>query len=173
MKFIAGFVLALVLQGLAGLALIYWGVYNVAAARPDSALEQWILSTASDHSVERYAKNIAAPASFVDEQVRRGFRTFNEMCVGCHGAPGKERDDVGKGLNPRPPDLAKEQDLSSSEVFWVIKNGIRMSGMPSLGAVYKDEDIWNIVSFVKQLPNINAQQYSELEKAGSSQPQAK
>jgi mono/diheme cytochrome c family protein len=86
------------------------------------------------------------------------------MCVGCHGAPGKDPSEIGKGLRPRPPDLAKAAlQLDKGELFWIVKNGIKMAGMPAFGATHRDRTIWNIVGFVQeQLPNLTAEQYQDL-----------
>jgi mono/diheme cytochrome c family protein len=81
------------------------------------------------------------------------------MCVGCHGAPGKDPSEIGNGLRPRPPDLAKAAlQLDKGELFWIVKNGIKMAGMPAFGATHRDRTIWNIVGFVQeQLPNLTAE----------------
>ena len=84
------------------------------------------------------------------------------MCVQCHGAPGKERGEIGKGLTPRPPSLIDAVPLwSSSELFWIVKNGIQMTGMPAFGPTHDDDRIWAIVSFVQQLPRMSPTQYGQ------------
>jgi mono/diheme cytochrome c family protein len=87
------------------------------------------------------------------------------MCVYCHGAPGKEASDIGQGLHPSPPNLAEiAQRWKNSELFWIVKNGINMTGMPAFGPTHADDTIWNIVGFVRQLPHLTAEDYSGIEK---------
>ena len=111
-------------------------------------------------SVTARANVITIPERFTDEEVRFGFQDFNAMCVLCHGAPGKERSEIGKGLHPPPPELDKaQQRWKSSELFWIVKYGVRMTGMPAFGPTHDDRRIWNLVAFVQQLPAITPERY--------------
>ncbi len=170
MKVFIGVVAAL-LAGLLGALLIVWsGAFNVAAIDPDSPITEWILHTTMRRSVAMRSSGIIAPKSFTDEQVRDGFEEFNAMCVGCHGAPGRMRSAAGKGLRPRAPDLAQAaRNWDSRNLFWIVKNGIKMTGMPAFGPSHDDQTIWNIVGFVSRLPDMTSQQYGQLEEqtAGS------
>jgi mono/diheme cytochrome c family protein len=83
------------------------------------------------------------------------------MCVTCHGAPGKERGDIGKGLNPRPPHLSEASKFwSAGELFWIVKHGVRMS----FGPTHSDDRIWSIVSFLTQLAKMTPEQYEQMEQ---------
>jgi mono/diheme cytochrome c family protein len=165
MKFASGFLAAIVLMILIGLGVSYSGVVNVGAAEPDNALAAWLLSNTKNHSVRNRASGIAAPAQATEQDVRDGFRFYNEACVYCHGAPGKDATDIGKGLNPEPPFLPDVvARWSSTELFWIAKNGIRMTGMPAFGATHKDEEIWKVVAFVQRLPKMNEQDYAKMEQ---------
>ena len=77
------------------------------------------------------------------------------MCVSCHGAPGVDASEAGDGLNPPAPDLTlpRVQKRTDGELFWLVQNGIRMTGMPAFGTTHKDEEIWKIVAFVRRLPS--------------------
>lgn len=166
MKFIAGVVIALVLILLGGAAFIYSGAYDVAATAPDASATQWALNTAMIQSVKSRAGSVQAPDQFTEEQVRNGFTEFSEMCVACHGAPGKERGEIGKGLNPRPPKLSKASEFwSASELFWIVKHGVKMTGMPAFGPTHTDDRIWSIVALLKQLPTMTPEQYDQMEQA--------
>ena len=78
---------------------------NVAATEQDKGVVAWFLSSTMRSSVRRQASGIAAPRQASEEEIREGFRFYNEACVYCHGAPGKDPTDIGKGLNPEPPYL--------------------------------------------------------------------
>lgn len=168
MKIIAAILVFIILTAGAALLVIYSGVINVAATQRDNALVHWLLSTASDRSIRYHAKSIDAPYLADVARVNNGFSHYREMCVGCHGAPGLKTSELNKGLNPRPPKLTETaKKYTASEIFWVLKNGIRMTGMPAWGTSHKDDDLWDLVAFVKQLPEISPQQYQAMEQAAA------
>ena len=165
MRFIAGFLIALVLVVLAQLVIISSGAYDIAATRDDSHIEQWLLSTTMKRSVARRADEVTVPQAFTEEQVQHGFRGFKEMCEPCHGAPGKKDSEVRTGMNPRPPDLAESaRHWNRAQLFWIIKYGVRMTGMPAFGLTHEEPELWNLVAFVEQLPQIDAERYRRLEE---------
>ena len=164
MKVLIGLIAALLVALFGGLFIILSGHFNVAATDPDSAMTEWILHATMRRSVVMQSSGIVAPKSFADEQVRDGFEEFNTMCVGCHGAPGRMRNAAGKGLRPRAPDLAQAaRTWDSGNLFWIVKNGIKMTGMPAFGLTHDDQTIWNLVAFVSRLPDITPEQYQQLE----------
>jgi mono/diheme cytochrome c family protein len=166
MRFIWGFIAALIVLAVAGFVLMYSGGYNVAASVPDPKFMDWILSTTMVQSVKKHAQGTNAPAQFSDAQVREGARAYNETCIYCHGAPGKDPVDIGKGLNPEPPFLPDTIEFwSTAEVFWIIKNGVKMTGMPSFGASHKDDEIWKLVAFVQKLPKMKPEEYDRMTQA--------
>jgi mono/diheme cytochrome c family protein len=98
--------------------------------------------------------------------INTGFAHYKEMCVTCHGAPGVQPDETGKGLYPKPPDLAKSiKGWTPAQLFWITKNGIKMTGMPSFGKTHNDEKIWAIVAFIEKLPGMTKDQYSTYVKS--------
>jgi mono/diheme cytochrome c family protein len=168
MKFIAGFIAALLIVAAAALAIMYTGSYDVAANASDNPIVEWYLTNTMIRSVTRRANAITPPAQFTDQQARAGFSIYKDTCVYCHGAPGKDPAEISKGLNPEAPDLADAvSDMTNAELFWIIKNGIRMTGMASYGKVHSDDEIWNLVAFVQRLPKMSPEEYRGFE----SQPQ--
>src|SRR3954447_16034346 len=164
MRFLSGFAAAVVLTILVAFAVSYSGVLNVAATEPDNAVTTWFLSNTMKHSVREQARAVEAPAVASEENVRKGFRFYSEACVYCHGAPGKDPTDIGKGLNPEPPYLPDVvAGWSGGELFWIVKNGIRMTGMPAFGSTHKDEEIWKVVAFVQRLPAVTEEDYAKME----------
>jgi hypothetical protein len=105
--------------------------------------------------------------------LRHGFDEYREMCVACHGAPGVERGALGKGINPEPPDLAKESaEWSDRELFWITKHGIKMAGMPAFGITHSDEELWGIVAFVRRLESMSPEEYRRLAGEGETHAHA-
>ena len=156
-----GIASAIALIAIVGFA--YSGIYDVSAGSSHSSMVNWLLSTTSHASIERRAKNIEVPDLSDDSYARAGVNDFNGMCAGCHGAPGRDPEAMGQGLNPPPPDLAESAaEMSPAELFWVTKNGIKMTGMPEWGATHDDDAIWPVVALMTRLPELNASQYQEL-----------
>jgi mono/diheme cytochrome c family protein len=148
---------------------IYMGKYDVAATKPHTKLTEFILNTATEQSIRSHADGVTVPSLDDQSMVKTGFNHYKEMCVGCHGAPGVKPSEIGKGLYPEPPELADTIDeLSSEELYWISKNGIKMTGMPAFGPSHSDEELWSIVAFLKKLPDLTAEEYQamvEKEKA--------
>lgn len=145
-----------------GLAVMYSGAYNVAASTPHSELGRWMFRTTMENSVRSRAEGLQAPA-FTDAQVGEGAGHYTDMCEGCHGAPGVEPGEIAKGMRPAPPDLAKAAgDWNAPELFWIIKHGIKMTGMPAWGEVDSDDELWKVVAFVQAMPDMSAERYQTL-----------
>lgn len=164
-------VLASVIVTGAGLAYIYSGRYNVAAAEPHNALSRWILRTTLKNSIKAHAQQVSAPPELSAEQRSHGVEHYKDTCVVCHGAPGLKRGELGKGFKPMPPDLAKAvPQWSERELFWIVKHGIKFTGMPAFGPTHTDEELWQLVDFLQRLPKMSPEQYRQAtgETAGNS-----
>lgn len=163
MKTLTTLIIAAAVGVIAIVGFAYSGIYDVSAGTSHSVVTDWLLSTTSHASVKRQAKNIEVPDLNDDALALAGVNDFNGMCAGCHGAPGQNPEAMGKGLNPSPPDLAKSAtELSPAELFWVTKNGIKMTGMPAWGETHDDDGIWPVVAFITRLPQLDELEYQEL-----------
>jgi mono/diheme cytochrome c family protein len=140
-----------------GAAIFFFGgFFSVAASEPDPGIVDWALVKVRMASVERHAREISVVNLDDPEMVRAGARAFAARgCINCHGAPGVNWQKFSEGLQPDPPDLkdvVKEREPAG--LFWVVKHGIKMTAMPSFGAIgVADKEIWTIVAFIKKLPN--------------------
>lgn len=152
---------ALLAAGIVGFA--YSGRYDISASSSHGALVNWLLSTTSHASIEHYAREIEVPDLSDEALALAGINDFNSMCVGCHGAPGVDPEPMAQGFNPQAPDLAEEAaELSAAELFWVTKNGIKMTGMPAWSATHDDDALWPVVAFMTRLPELDAAGYQAL-----------
>jgi len=164
-KFASGFIAAIVIALVGAGFFIYGGWYDVAAGASPNPIIGWILRTTMENSVRYHASGISSPDNLAS-RASAGFQEFDEMCVPCHSAPGRERSEVGKGLQPRPPSLAKAiERWSPSQIFWIVKNGIDMTGMPAFGSTHDDQTIWNIVALVSSLKDVTPEQYEQMSSA--------
>jgi hypothetical protein len=160
---IASILIAGIFALLGGLAVLYTGAYDVAATAPHWAVTRWVMETARLRSIKAHAAGIQVPPGFDDPaNTPLGVEHFAAHCAVCHDAPGVPRGDIARGLYPSPPDLAKTTPLYSvGELFWIVKNGIKMTGMPAW-ADHSDAELWATVAFVKKLPGMSEQDYARL-----------
>jgi mono/diheme cytochrome c family protein len=166
MKTLRTLVIFVVVLLAAALLFIYSGLFDVSANTPDLGFLRWMLATTQRHSVERRMKNVQVPPLTDPALVRTGFLHYQENCVTCHGAPGVEASEIGQGLNPYPPELAtRSEESDPKELFWIVRNGIKMTGMPSFGVTHTDQEIWAIVAFLQKLPKMTPQEYQALAQA--------
>ncbi|MDR5728489.1 MAG: cytochrome c [Terriglobia bacterium] len=146
--------------------LIYAGAYNIAADAPHTGPVYWLLNAVRERSIAVRARAITAPPDLGDsKRVAAGASLYNEMCTSCHLGPGLERSEISQGLNPRAPELARGVDLSPAEEFWVIKHGIKMTGMAAWGVTHNDTLIWDMVAFLQKLPTLSPAQYQAIVKS--------
>ncbi|MEN8375540.1 MAG: cytochrome c [Gemmatimonadota bacterium] len=155
----------------AAVAVATSGAYNVAATQTEGAVTEWALETVAHRSIARHARDIGAMPELDSAALVGGLDHFHGMCVDCHGAPGFDRTEAGQGLNPPAPDLDEvvaEGEWSDAELFWIVKNGIKMTGMPAFGPTHGDEDLWAIVAIMKELPDLSEEAYAERVEALSA-----
>lgn len=167
-KILAAAVGVIALGAAVSAALVQFGVPDFAADTPHDPGVYRLIEWARERSVARRAADIAAPADLLDaDRIRRGAGNYDAMCAMCHLVPGGADSEIRKGLYPTPPDLtrpARDPDGAAADTrrFWIIKHGIKGSGMPawSKGGM-EDAAIWDLAAFLKAMPSLSAEQYRE------------
>lgn len=147
---------------------VYSGVFNFAADDPHWGITQRLIETARIRSIANHADDISVPTNLADEKViASGAGEYAEMCTGCHLAPGMKDTEMRTGLYPKPPNLsgAGEHPYPAHQ-FWIIKHGLKMTGMPAWGLTHDDERIWSMVAFLQKLPKLTPAAYQELIESG-------
>jgi len=151
-----------ILAGAGAAVFFFGGYYSVAGTAEDPGVVTWALTQVRTASIDRHALD-QPPASISDPaSVQAGAKAFAAHgCTTCHGGPGVTWAKFSEGLHPDPPDLKDVVDhRSPAKLFWVVKNGINMTGMPSFAlAGVKDDEIWSIVAFLKKLPGFSEADY--------------
>ena len=147
----------------ASAVFVYSGVFNVAASDPHWAITHWVLETVRTRSIQAHASGLTAPAGYdAPANVAGAVKHFAEHCATCHGGPGTNRAEFAEGMYPQPPDLkAVSGRYTAGELFWILKNGIKMSGMPSM-ADDGDPMLWATVALLQKLPGMSAEDYNDL-----------
>lgn len=154
----------------AGGAFIYSGVYDLAADEPHWAITHRLIAIQRDRSIAAHAKGVQVRPDLADpERAQRGAGNYDAMCVGCHLAPGLQDTEIRKGLYPQPPNFSMPAEgsgaatTSAAREFWIIKHGIKMSGMPAWAeAGLDDATIWDIVALLLKLSSLSADEYRDL-----------
>ena len=178
---IKGLLITAVIALVGGGLFLYSGTYPMGADVPHNRLTYWLLETLRERSVARAAGDIEVPHDLnTSERLLAGGADYNDMCAGCHLKPGKTESDFTLGLYPAPPNLSEAignvaigpQDSESADEeelkrdFWIIKHGIKASGMPAWGPTHDDQRIWNMVAFIQKLPELTPAQYQILTARG-------
>ena len=148
-----------------GGACIYFGVYNLAADAPHTRPVLWLMETARDRAVAVRSGAIQVPANLGNPtRVVAGAGLYDDMCTSCHLAPGMEKTEISQGLYPRAPVFDHPSDRTPAEQFWIIKHGLKMTGMAAWGQTHSDSLIWDMVAFLQKLPTLSPDQYHALVK---------
>jgi mono/diheme cytochrome c family protein len=149
----------LAVLAIGGAAFIGSGVYNIGA---DDHHTQFVLALIE----QLRERSIAARSNAIDAhdvkdpaRIAAGARHYAALCVGCHLAPGVTQSDIRPGLYPHPPSLAQEEPQQAQRAFWIIKHGIKMSAMPAWGKTLDDADIWDMVAFIRKMPDMSSEAY--------------
>ena len=154
---------AYLVLAVAAAAFVFSGVYDVAATTPHWPLTTWVMEKARVRSIQEHASGIAAPAGLSDPaNLVVGTSHFAAHCAACHGAPGVPRSEIAEGLYPQPPNLALTVNrYTAPQLFWIVKHGIKMTGMPGWGD-HSDDEIWATVAFIQKLPEMSEADYAKL-----------
>jgi len=159
---ILGGLMVIVILLMLGIAVIAFGLFNVAADAPDSGLTKLVVGMARERAIDARADDIKVPPLSSSQMIVEGAGHYDAMCTGCHLAPGMKDNEMRPGLNPKPPALAMLPSEEPAEQFWVVKHGIKMTAMPAWGLTHSDQEIWNIVAFLQKLPKLSPQGYQAL-----------
>jgi mono/diheme cytochrome c family protein len=165
---LAGFALGAIATGA---LVLYTGAYNVAATTPHWWPTNWVLNTELRESVQRQARDIQAPPLDDIGMITRGFALYRQECVRCHGAPGVAPDAFALGLEPPAANLAyTARSWLPAEMYWAIKHGVKMTGMPAWEYRLGEQDLWALVAFLNRMRTMSPSEWAE--RVSEAQQQA-
>lgn len=165
LKILGYFALACIAIAVVGAVVIYSGFYNVAAGTRHTQLVHTSLEKLMINSVRAHAKDVEVPNGIdlrSPEFAQHAVAHFESMCVICHGAPGRDPERWTQALYPSPPDLIhslREHKWTDSEVFWIIKNGVKDTGMAGFGDSHADRDLWALTALVRRFVDMSPDEY--------------
>jgi cytochrome c553 len=157
---------ALIVVGGGVLLATLWvlsGGYNVAASAKHFYVTDWMLKLVLYRSVDTYSSGIEVPALDDPGLVQLGARHFATGCQPCHAGPGIDQSPIVSSMYPAAPQLGYNvKDWEKRELFWVVRHGLKFTGMPHWPGAGRDDEVWAVVAFLGQLPDMSPQQYAEL-----------
>jgi len=150
--------------GLLAFGFLAIGGVPIAADRPDGWLTRHLLHFTFKQSVANSARYVEAPKDLAAEgRVRLGAHEFAMVCANCHGAPGLGQSAVALSMSPRPQYLPRVVDqFTKDDLFVIVQHGVKFSAMPSWPTALRDDEVWSMVAFVRQLPKMDAKTYQNL-----------
>jgi mono/diheme cytochrome c family protein len=169
------FVLLLGLAVVAGaIGLWYFVTRGVSAREQPGRVEEFMARRIRSMAIAGRAKSLANPVEPSAEVLAEGRAHFADHCALCHANDGSGNTEMGRGLWPKAPDmrLAPTQSLSDGELFWIIENGIRFTGMPAWGTGTKEgaPASWHLVHFIRRLPKLTPEELEEMESLNPKPP---
>jgi len=138
------------------------GLTNFAADEPHAELINGVIAFTRERFIAARSEDIEVPDLDDPRKIADGAAHYVSMCAGCHLGPGTQDTEIRRGLYPQPPNLAQpaghagghdHSDLqkAAKRQFWIVKHGIKMTGMPGFGKVHRDERIWHMVYYVRSI----------------------
>jgi mono/diheme cytochrome c family protein len=160
MRSLLTLVIAALAASAVGAALLTLGVYDIAATNQHTRPVYWLLQRGMRQSVRFQARDITAPPLTDPARARLGRALYDANCVRCHGAPGIAPESFALGMTPSPANLAyASREWPPAQLFWAIKHGMKMTGMPAWQFRLDDDELWAIVAFLQVMPRESPQEY--------------
>jgi len=174
-SFVRTLVLLLVtVLGIGILAGAYIVTTGVSARTPPGRLEQLTARTIRGMAIRTRVRGVTNPVPSSDAVIAEGMEHFADHCASCHGNDGSGDTEMGRGLYPRAPDmrLPATQNLSDAELFYIIENGVRLTGMPGWATGTKEGETssWHLVQFIRHLPKLTQDEIARMEDVNPRTP---
>jgi mono/diheme cytochrome c family protein len=170
-----GILILLVLVLVAGIVVVVMAsiLHNGLSARATpTMIERMIARNARRLAIPASAQALKNPVTASTESLQEARMHFADHCATCHGNDGSGDTMIGRGLYPKPPDLRQPetQKLSDGELFWVIENGVRFTGMPAFSSPGMQDESWKLVHFIRHLPQLTEEERLEMEHNNPKTP---
>lgn len=151
------------LEIIAALLFMTSGLYNIAADQPHLRPVRWMLQAGRTRAVEFRSRGMNIPNLRDSSLLHRGLVLFRKNCQPCHGAPGVPNEQIGRGIDPKPPPLVIAiNHWSNSELFWITAHGLKLSGMPGFAPRLSETDLWSIVAFLRRMVFLSPADYKRM-----------
>lgn len=147
--------------GAVGLIVVCFGLFNTTASTPHPPLIAWATHMTMRNAVRRSAGQMPPPPRLGAADVQRGFALYDANCAVCHGGPGLARAPWISGMTPSPPFLLDTaRQWTPNQLYWIVRHGVRMTGMPAWDQTLSRAEVWNVVAFLEALPGYSTADYA-------------
>jgi mono/diheme cytochrome c family protein len=169
MKTLLIIIVIFVVVAAAGAVFVWFGCYNISARVPHSDITGEAIEILRDRSIIVHSRDVATPSQ---GDPAKGAALYHEACLHCHGAPGISAEPFSQGLYPAPADLLSgsiQSEWNGAQLYWIVENGLKLTGMPAFGSTYGKEEIAAVIVFVQRLPKISPSEYEQTTGASQNQ----
>jgi len=150
-------------------AFVYSGIYDIAATEQHTAPVFWVLKTTMRRAIQHHARDVNVPRLADPTLISKGRTLFVAHCSRCHGAPGVAPEPFALGLRPTPANLANTGiEWPPAQLYWAIKHGMKLTGMPAWEYRLADDDLWAIVAYIQRMPYESPREFHERIAASAS-----
>lgn len=151
------------LAAVLGLGVAWMGLVSIAASTEHWGPAKWFLHFTMRESVQTQARHIEPPLLTEPLRVQRGASAYAQACAACHGAPGQPAQLFASLMIPPAPPLHEASSgWKARELFWIVQNGIKYTAMPAWPAASREDEVWDVVAFLHELPQMNPLRYQKL-----------
>ncbi len=167
--------------GISGLAIIALAIMGavllirggISARAEPSAIEARFARMLRNRAIPSAARAAANPIPASPQAIAAGLAHFADHCATCHANDGSGQTAIGRNLYPRAPDMRrpKTQELTDGELFYIVENGVRLTGMPAWGAPGSAEGTWHLVHFIRHLPDLTPEEKAQMEALNPKSPE--
>jgi mono/diheme cytochrome c family protein len=167
--------LVVLIAGLMVVTFIWIGSRGISAKAQPGRVETFVARTMRRFAMPRSARELKNPVPKSPEIIAEGMAHYADHCAACHANDGSGETDIGIGLYPKPPDMRLDatQSLSDGELFYIIENGVRLTGMPawSNGTEEGRQSTWHLVHFMRELPKLTTDQIERMKTLNPRSPE--
>lgn len=157
-KFLIGFLMAIVLVALALFCYVRFGFVDPRADLEPGSLEKKLAMPALDASVDRRVSGLKNPIEPTEANLLSGMKIYQANCSGCHGDISHAHVAFGDSLYPRAPQFVEDKpDMTENQNFYIIQHGVRLSGMPAWKASLKEQELWQVTTFLSNMDKLPPQ----------------
>lgn len=162
MKYVRWIVIVVTCLMLAAIVVVSSGVVPAKASSGHWPITAWALEFAMERSMSTNSLSIVPPPLENEALITRGAAHFQVGCAWCHGQPGSSPGRIVLQMTPHPSDLNEElEKWSSRELFFIVRHGVKFTGMPGWPAVKRDDEVWGLVAFLERFRSMNSAEYAE------------
>lgn len=146
-----------------GAVVVLSGIVPIKASSGHWAVTRWLLSFSMSRSVATHSLSVGQPPEANRRELLQGAGHYQTGCVQCHGSPERGPNPIAKALTPTPPRLQQAAaEWDAKELFYIVMHGVKLTGMPAWPELKRSDEVWAMVGFLEQLPELDKEQYREL-----------